>query len=152
MNITPAPKGAAASICQPDGGTAGSDPPPGYLYCQHGFSIFTAGSAEALQACLSMISVVPAEACNPKIASACIDEMYKAACSTVETDTLCKDTETQCGMIQEMFDGAGCAYQLKTFNDTALKAYVTCFNDKVMTMACQDAHNACYDAALVIAP
>lgn len=152
MNITPAPKGAAASICEPNGGTAGSDPPPGYAVCQHGFKIFTAGSAEYLQACLGQISVSPADACSPDLVQKCIDALYNAACSTDETDKFCTQTGDACTAAGDTFKVDECAYQLKTFNVTALNSYVDCFNNAPADQNCQQAHDNCYADALTIAP
>lgn len=149
MNITPASAGgAASSICEPNGGTAGTDPPPGYGVCLHGFTIFNPGPAENLQKCLSMIGVEPANACDPAQVQDCVNKMYEATCAVDAITKYCEDNAKLCESVGQTLNAATCAYELKAFNQTTLGKYEECFNTADPMKTCQEAHDECYVAQL----
>jgi hypothetical protein len=148
MNITPAPNGQAASICDDTGGTGGTNPPPGYAACQHGFDVFNPGPAEHFQKCLAMITVEPANACSLDKLQDCVNSMYAATCEVPETTDLCDQIGKACVMAGQTFDVPGCAVDLKPFNQKALTAYSDCFDGEPMNVLCQDAHDKCFVAQL----
>jgi len=148
MDITPDTHGGpAASNCDPNGGTGGTDPPPGYSVCIHGFDIFTAGSAENLRGCLGQINGAPATACDFAPVTDCITKMYTAACpSQVAADT-CQLIHTMLCLTGEAFDEKQCADDMKPFNNTGMQRVADC-----ITMStepdCQAAYNACLGTVL----
>lgn len=145
MNITPTSAGGpAASICEPDGGTAGSDPPPGYGVCQHGFDVFNPGPAENLQKCLGNIGVEPANACDPAQVQDCVNTMYEATCAVDSVTKYCEDNAKLCETAGQTLNAAQCAYELKPFNPTTITAYEDCFNNADPALTCQQAHDQCY--------
>jgi hypothetical protein len=148
MNITPVPQGSAAKICEPNGGTAGSDPPPGYAVCQHGFEVFNGGPAENLQKCLGNIGVEPANACDPKQVQACVNKMYEATCSVESVTKYCEDNAKLCESVGQTLNAAQCAYELKPFNSVTIGKYEECFNNADPNLSCQQAHDDCYIAQL----
>lgn len=149
MNITPASAGgAASSICEPNGGTAGTDPPPGYAVCQHGFDVFNPGPAENLQKCLALIGVEPANACDPAQVQDCVNKMYEATCAVDAVTKYCEDNAKLCEGAGQTLDAAQCAYELKPFNQTTITNYEDCFNNADPALTCQQAHDDCYVAQL----
>jgi hypothetical protein len=147
MDITPTSKGgAAAEICDDTGGSGGTNPPPGYPACQHGFDVFNGGPAEHFQACLAKITVEPANACSFTKVQSCVDAMYAATCEVKETTDLCDAIGDACAAATppQTFDVAGCSAELKPFNQKALTAYSDCFDAEPENVACQDAHDKCF--------
>jgi hypothetical protein len=147
MNITPVSEGgSAASICDDMGGSGGTNPPPGYAACQHGFDVFNGGPAEHFQACLAKITVEPANACSFMHVQACVDGMYAATCEVKETTDLCDAIGQACAAANppQAFDIPGCAAELKPFNQKALTAYSDCFDAQPENVACQAAHDQCF--------
>jgi hypothetical protein len=122
MNITPKSHGGAAlSTC---GATKDQDP-PGYGTCVLGFKIYRPGDAETLQSCLAKIGVEPANACDIKQVSTCVNTMYKAACENPTAVKACNDLATVTCK-GEPFDTQKCMDYLLTFNSDGLNKVAAC--------------------------
>jgi hypothetical protein len=135
MYITPPPEGAAM-LC----GVEFDQPPPGYLVCQRGFEIYTAGQSEDLQLCLADIGV--AEACEEEPVLLCIEGMYLAACERPSIIDLCDGFATDCD--PDPFDAAQCKVDLNPFGDDGLIELTDCINAAAPELSCQDAYDQCF--------
>jgi hypothetical protein len=145
MNITPASHGGgAASICNPEGGTDGAEDPWGYGACLQAFAVYTAGSAEVMLACLSQISVAPADACDIEQVVACVDEVYAKACDSQRAAGACQAFKDLCG--DDPFDLAGCTEDLKPFSDAGVQVWADCLNENPSD-PCQQVHDDCFAKA-----
>jgi hypothetical protein len=136
MNITPPPNGQSMLCVAPDY----DQPPPGYLVCNRGFEIYTAGQAEDLQACLAQIGVQ--DACDEALVLACIDQMYNDGCIQADVVTYCTGIATACD--PDPFDADQCAADLNPFGEAGLAELTTCFNDADPTLTCQQAYDTCF--------
>lgn len=145
MNITPSSEGgAAASICDDNGGISGMNPPPGYGACQHGFEVFNKGPAEYFQKCLAEIGVEPANACAFEPVQKCSNNLFAITCTVEETTKKCEALEDVCQQNGQTLDVAGCAANLAPFNTKALGDYEDCFNNADVSLTCQQAHDKCF--------
>ena len=144
MDIAPsAAAGPAASNCDLCGGTGGVDPPRGWSLCLRAFQIYTAGSAEHLQACLAQINGAPAFACDYGPVHDCVTDLYDAACpSQAAADTCQVIQDTICGMNQP-FDVMACAGEMKPFNGVALQWVAGCIAAS-SELDCQTAYHTCF--------
>jgi hypothetical protein len=148
MEITPSThNGPAASNCDPNGGTGGTDPPPGYSVCIHGFTIFTAGSAENLRACLGQINGAPATACDFGPVNACITKMYNDACPSQLAADTCQLIKDMLCVMGEAFDVSQCADDMKPFNSTGMQRVADCITMSPQTN-CQAAYDTCLGTVL----
>jgi len=142
MNITPATAGGTAtSNC----GMDMDQDPPGYQTCLDGFAVYTAGSFENLQACLSEIGVEPTNACNLDLVLDCIDKVYAEACARAEIDTYCAQLETDCLALDpnSPFNVAKCSGDLAPLSTVGLEEYAACVNSQPDNATCQEAHDVC---------
>lgn len=139
MNITPAPNGPASSSC----GEGLNEPPPGYGACIHGFSIYTAGSAENFQACLSEIGVEPANACDIDLVAECVGKVYEEACENAYANEVCDTIAEVCGA--DTFNAGTCKADLVPFSKAGVDTLVECVNAQPQEVSCQDAYNTCFD-------
>ena len=135
MNITPPPQGQSM-LC----GQNFDQPPPGYLVCQRGFSIYTAGQAEDLQACLAQIGVQ--DACTDELVIACVDQMYNAACTQQDVIDFCNGIATSCN--PDPFDAGTCASDLNPFGQAGLSDITDCINNADPGLTCQEAYDQCF--------
>ncbi|UQA61528.1 hypothetical protein [Polyangium aurulentum] len=140
MQITPKPTGPALSICGP----TMDEQPPGYGVCKRGFEIYTPGAAATLQGCLDKITVEPANACDMNKVTACVGDMYKAACPSQSAANACEAIAKQI-CVNETFDTSGCLLEVNPFSDKALQDLANCIS---MTdpnqVTCQKAYDDCF--------
>ena len=128
-------------------GTAGTLDPLGWGVCHRGHAIYTQGAWEVLQGCLSEISVAPADACDPDLVDACLDDMYEAACERPTNDAFCESFATQCG------DGTVnvelCQTELRPFSDAGISDLTSCINDEAdPALDCGGAYDFCIGEVL----
>ncbi|MDC0749824.1 hypothetical protein [Polyangium mundeleinium] len=144
MNITPKPKGPAAS-CQ--GVDANGNPisydPPGYGTCKRGFEIYTRGAAGVLEDCLSGIGVEPANACDDQQVADCVGKMYSAACPSADAALACQTIATDLCINGEIFDTQGCQLETNPFNSAALQELANCITDSAEP-DCNKAYDGCF--------
>lgn len=150
MNITPASAGGAASQC---GDPATPYDPPGYTTCLSAFDVYTAGAAQHLQACLSEITVEPANACSDDLNAACIQKMYDAASDKLcnkyiaAAETICKDIATACAdagdTSMDVKAVAACTYLTTPLQDATVEKLYECFNSDETMGNCKEAFDTC---------
>jgi hypothetical protein len=135
MNITPPPQGQSM-LC----GQNYDQPPPGYLVCQLGFGIYTAGQAEDLAACLAQIGVE--DACTEELVVACVDQTYNDACTQQDVIDYCDGIATTCE--PDPFDAGQCASDLNPFGQAGLSEINDCINNADPNLTCQEAYDLCF--------
>jgi hypothetical protein len=135
LNIAPAQ--GASQQC----GDGRDELPIGYRLCKGGFSIFAAGHAEDLVACLAAIGVQ--DACDAAPAQSCFDEMFNDACTRANIAEACNVIATSCAA-NDTFDAGQCALDLNPFSADGLAQLQTCFNGQPDTVSCQTAYDDCY--------
>ncbi|WP_211365519.1 hypothetical protein, partial [Polyangium fumosum] len=144
MNITPKPKGPAAT-CQ--GVDANGNPieydPPGYGTCKRGFEIYTRGAAGVLEDCLSGIGVEPSNACDDKQVADCVGKMYAAACPSADSALACQTIATDLCINGEIFDTQGCQLETNPFNSAALQELADCITNSAEP-DCNKAYDGCF--------
>jgi hypothetical protein len=141
MTIAPSPIGPSAAIC----GESGMDNPPGYDLCLRAAEIFTGGSFDYLQACLSNIGTNP-EACDFGPVGTCVGDMFDAACDLPITADNCAAVAQQCAEVGDYtFDEAKCAADLRPFSAGGWTEMVDCFNASTDPGDCQTVWVSCYE-------
>jgi hypothetical protein len=135
LNI--APSQGATKQC----GVKKDELPPGYNLCLRAYTLFTNGSADELQSCLSLIGVE--SACDILPVQDCVDQMFSDACDVPEIADNCKSIAAQCP--GEAFDVAKCTDDLRPFNNNGLTEILDCFSASDPKLTCQQAYDSCYD-------
>jgi hypothetical protein len=143
------PIAAAAHTCDDQGGTSGSNPPPGLGACHGGFQLYTAGAAEAFWYCLSQITVEPVHACAITPVQDCVTKISNESCTDAST-SVCGQLKGYCAANDGSFDEAACVIDIAPFSDQAMSDLGTCMDNELKASpapTCKDAYQKCFDQA-----
>jgi hypothetical protein len=129
--------GFAPHDCGPDK----NQPPPATLACMTGFSVFTAGAAEALAACL--VQIPDAELCEESRTKSCLATVYAGVCEVPAVANACQNVKDTFCTNGDAFDVAACTERMRPFANGALVDVVNCVQQADPSLACQARFDTC---------
>lgn len=116
-------------------------PPLANGVCSRGFKIYQGGAFDVLQSCLQLIEATDACIEDPAKdpVTACITEMYAAACPSMDSAFTCESIAKDLCINNEIFDTQRCLEETNPFNKDALQQLLDGITNSLL-VDCNDAY------------